>query len=1034
MQDSVRERNTALTEVLEGRVLLSVSMVKDLETTPRGSFDNDSQPLVSLGSAVYFDLGNELWKSDGTAAGTARVKNFGSFFPLSATRVGSVLYFPATDNNGDWQLWKSDGTAAGTSEITDLPAIDPALDYANFTAAGGTLFFTQTNGAAGSTTQFTLFKSDGTAAGTVPIMSFNKSATQEFDNLGMVAANGKLIFTTADPTAGTDFWASDGTAAGTLILGHYNPPFLAPAGNEVFFTTLGVNAGEWVLWKTDGTVAGTVMVAPLAIPNTSAPLSSLVGVGSGVYAQYQNLSQLWHSDGTAAGTMQVATVTPDALSDTPTIADVNGTAFLVENRFHELWKSNGTPAGTVMLKSFTGTIGEMANPNGKLVFAADDGTNGSELWISDGTATGTTLLKDINPGAGASSPAQFSAVGSKLFFTAFDPVAGRELWTSDGTSAGTRLVVDLTPGTEAFDFGAQQVTAGNTLFFTGHPFGPDAGLYRSDGTSAGTFQLSAGNVVDVAGDGTAVYFVVEPTTGDKTLWKTDGTVAGTLSIAAIMGDDQLVVVNGKAFYSTTAGFPGGLFVAGPGAGTPLKLTTGTIDEMVAFNGLLYYVVETTRTTSPFTTTYALWKTDGTAAGTSQVISFSGALDQLLPVGSSLYFEAADGTNSGLWVSDGTAAGTQFLSNVTPEFDVGAPPHTAVLNGRLVFPGLDTGGVAPELWITDGTPAGTQLISSLMTPEGDPLSPQELTTVGGVVYFVAGDAITGTWQLWKTDGTAAGTAVVVPQIGDTTGDTPSIAAFDGALYFAGNLDPTIGPELYTADAGGVTLVADIAPGATGSSPDQLTATDQALFFIADDGVHGRELWQFSQPAQSLFGRVFDDVNNDGFQQPTEHGLAGITVYLDANNNGSLDSGEVHTTTDANGDYVFANLPTGTYTVRQVLPTGWARTEPLSAATTAVVAANRAAPGPVFGNVQISTVPLNFNYLLKLAQHFGQSGTFATGDLDGDGTVDFNDLLILAQNYGHALPSATAASTPLVPAYPDDSLDSPSHKAGRARHLL
>jgi len=52
-------------------------------------------------------------------------------------------------------------------------------------------------------------------------------------------------------------------------------------------------------------------------------------------------------------------------------------------------------------------------------------------------------------------------------------------------------------------------------------------------------------------------------------------------------------------------------------------------------------------------------------------------------------------------------------------------------------------------------------------------------------------------------------------------------------------------------------------------------------------------------------------------------------------------------------------------------------------------------------------VDFNDLLILAQHYGQPGTFPQGDLNGDGTVGFDDLLIIAQNYGHT-PAAQNAS--------------------------
>ena len=60
------------------------------------------------------------------------------------------------------------------------------------------------------------------------------------------------------------------------------------------------------------------------------------------------------------------------------------------------------------------------------------------------------------------------------------------------------------------------------------------------------------------------------------------------------------------------------------------------------------------------------------------------------------------------------------------------------------------------------------------------------------------------------------------------------------------------------------------------------------------------------------------------------------------------------------------------------------------------------------VRASTVALNFQYLVILAQHYNQPGTFAQGDLNGDGQVDFKDLVILAANYGKSLASIASFS--------------------------
>src|ERR1700729_1818951 len=81
-----------------------------------------------------------------------------------------------------------------------------------------------------------------------------------------------------------------------------------------------------------------------------------------------------------------------------------------------------------------------------------------------------------------------------------------------------------------------------------------------------------------------------------------------------------------------------------------------------------------------------------------------------------------------------------------------------------------------------------------------------------------------------------------------------------------------------------------------------------------------------PATAIIsGNVFNDANGDGIRQSTEHGIPNITVYLDTNNNGSPDPGEVTTTTDTNGHYQFLVIP-NTYEVREVLPTGSIQTTP------------------------------------------------------------------------------------------------------------
>jgi len=95
-------------------------MVADIN--PGNNSSNPSR-LVNVGGTLFFRAddginGPQLWRSDGTAAGTVMVKNLdpGGSFPARLTNVNGVLEFFALDGSSVG-LWRSDGTAAGTIEI-----------------------------------------------------------------------------------------------------------------------------------------------------------------------------------------------------------------------------------------------------------------------------------------------------------------------------------------------------------------------------------------------------------------------------------------------------------------------------------------------------------------------------------------------------------------------------------------------------------------------------------------------------------------------------------------------------------------------------------------------------------------------------------------------------------------------------------------------------------------------------------------------------------------------------------------------------
>jgi len=82
------------------------------------------------------------------------------------------------------------------------------------------------------------------------------------------------------------------------------------------------------------------------------------------------------------------------------------------------------------------------------------------------------------------------------------------------------------------------------------------------------------------------------------------------------------------------------------------------------------------------------------------------------------------------------------------------------------------------------------------------------------------------------------------------------------------------------------------------------------------------WDYSA---NLSGTVFLDSNGDGIQQPTEPGVGNVTVNLDLGNNGSIDR---TTLTNAAGQYIFVNAPSGTNAISLTVPSGLTQTFPVN----------------------------------------------------------------------------------------------------------
>ena len=103
---------------------------------------------------------------------------------------------------------------------------------------------------------------------------------------------------------------------------------------------------------------------------------------------------------------------------------------------------------------------------------------------------------------------------------------------------------------------------------------------------------------------------------------------------------------------------------------------------------------------------------------------------------------------------------------------------------------------------------------------------------------------------------------------------------------------------------------------------LTAKMIATLDVASDGrfiLFYDYGWRRAEFA--AYGFAFEDSNADGVFGAGESGIADVTVYLDANNNGTREATEAAQVTDEEGHYLFENLRPGTYLVREITPAGY-----------------------------------------------------------------------------------------------------------------
>jgi ELWxxDGT repeat protein len=314
--------------------------------------------------------------------------------------------------------------------------------------------------------------------------------------------------------------------------------------------------------------------------------------------------------------------------------------------------------------------------------------------------------------------------------------------------------------------------------------------YMTDGTPEGT-RLLKNFKADVNGRVSSKYFVWNdrayftvnrPATGTE-LWSSDGTTSGTTFLADL---------------------------------TPGSTQSATISGFTPFAGKLYFV-----------SSYSLWRTDGTAAGTqavfASVLTDEAAADAApAPLGNELLFYAGDKLRAA--EADGSFHIIEPHAG-TPMFDI----RRVVSADSLVYFNA-TGGAGEELWVTDGTSAGTHQVADIRAGTNSS-APKVYAAADGKVFFDAFTNTTTRREIFFSAGTDAQTIDLA--INTSSGlSSGQYALVNGKFLFAFN--DSAGSEPWVSDGtlSGTGRLADLVPGPGSSTPMQFRAVDGQANFFAD----------------------------------------------------------------------------------------------------------------------------------------------------------------------------------------------------------
>ncbi len=399
----------------------------------------------------------------------------------------------------------------------------------------------------------------------------------------------------------------------------------------------------------------------------------------------------------------------------------------------------------------------------------------------------------------------------------------------DGSRAGQSTGINSTPGGPSQGF----TLSDGKLYFTANDATLGSVLRRVTGegseivlsTSLPGADLNIGNLTDVNG---TLYFTASNVWGNE-LWRLLPT-----------GPEMVADVNP------------GIESSWPG-------------NLTAVNGVLYFTATNPAAGSE------LWRVTG--GGLPVVTDLAPGVDGSSPgnlkgVGNRLFFTAST-TAAGeeLWYLDATYAAVLVENDAVADGGIrsgadGIFPGNTLVQGETLYAVLGTtpfGAGDREVWrvrTSVGRVFQAELVFTSTAPPG-PFSfgpPVEFAAVGTELFFTASSPATGA-EIWRVTTPTAAAVLLADVVVGANGSFPqNLLNVNGVLYFTAD-DGVNGNELWRQTPTGAEMVEDVIPGgginpADSSYPSQLTMAGGKLYFVADDGVQGNQLWSLGTSGNAI----------------------------------------------------------------------------------------------------------------------------------------------------------------------------------------